>query len=223
MAVFPLDSVVLLPQQVMPLHIFEPRYRQMIERALDGVGQIAMGTFAGEEWKQEYQGAPPIKPALCVGQIVQHEKLPDGRYNVLLQGVCRARLVEESEPDDERLFREALLEPVGVEHDQADEDVADELRSWIEASLQSGPLSRFVMAEQVKAYVENDDVPTPALLELVAFAMINDPAVRYRLLEEGKLDRRCELIRAAFNDLSELIERADEQDPDSWPKGMSWN
>ena len=100
---FPLDSAVLLPQQVLPLHIFEPRYRQMVERALDGAGQIAMAVFEGESWKQQYHGRPALRPAVCIGQIVQHERLPDGRYNIILQGVCRARISKESARDGERL------------------------------------------------------------------------------------------------------------------------
>jgi len=223
MPVFPLDSVVLLPQQVMPLHIFEPRYRQMVESALDSAGQIAMGTFRGDSWKEEYHGRPPLRPAVCVGQIVQHEKLPDGRFNILLQGVCRARVVDEVPPDGDRLFREAVLEPVGVEGDDEIPEAAEALREWIDESLDEGPLSKLVVAEQVKAYVENEEVPTPALLELVAFALLNDPAVRYRLLEEGALERRCGLLRAALEDLARLIRRAETQGADEWPKGMSWN
>ncbi len=227
MPVFPLDSVVVLPQQVLPLHIFEPRYRQMVDKALDGVGQIAMGTFQGNRWKQEYHANPPLRPAVCVGQIVQHEKLDDGRYNILLQGVCRARVVDELLPDGERLFREAVLEPVGVEpEDDADDRAqadAEDLREWIQDELEDGPLTKLVVADQVKRYVENEEVPTPALLELVSFAMLTDPETRYRLLEEGRLARRCKLIRAGLGDLASLIRRADGQNPDDWPKGLSWN
>ncbi|MEM1183631.1 MAG: LON peptidase substrate-binding domain-containing protein [Planctomycetota bacterium] len=223
MPVFPLDSVVLLPQQVMPLHVFEPRYRQMVGAALDSVGQIAMGTFEGQSWKQEYHGSPPLRPAVCVGQIVQHEKLPDGRYNILLQGVCRAKVVDEVPPDGERLFREAVLEPVGVDEGADTTPGAETLRQWIDDALGEGPLSRLIVSDQVRKYVENDEVPTPALLELVAFAMLNDPAVRYRLLEEGALERRCELIRAGLDDLVSLIRKADAQHPEEWPKGLSWN
>jgi Lon protease-like protein len=223
MPVFPIDGVVMLPQQVMPLHIFEPRYRQMVERALDGLGQIAMATFEGESWKQEYHATPPLRPAVCVGQIVQHEKLDDGRFNILLQGVCRARVVDEIPPDGERLFREAVLEPIGVESEGIEHPEAEQLRSWIDRALDSGPLTRLVVADQVRKYVENDDVPTEALLELVSFALLSDPAVRYRLLEEGRLDERCRLIRAGLNDLATLILKADAQNPESWPKGMSWN
>ena len=101
--IFPLDQVTLLPQQVLPLHIFEPRYRQMVTDALDGSGQIAMAVFEGRDWKQQYHGRPPIRPAVCIGHIAQHEKLADGRYNIILRGVCRARVIKELAPRDARL------------------------------------------------------------------------------------------------------------------------
>ncbi|MGP1309805.1 MAG: LON peptidase substrate-binding domain-containing protein, partial [Phycisphaerales bacterium] len=84
MPVFPLREVVLFPHAAIPLHIFEERYRDMVDDALDGAGQIAMAVFEGERWTQEYHGRPPIRPAVCVGQILQHERLADGRYNIIL-------------------------------------------------------------------------------------------------------------------------------------------
>src|SRR5580765_1551354 len=100
MPIFPLNSVVLLPHGVLPLHVFEDRYRQMVGDALDGSGQIAMAVFEGADWKQEYHCRPPVRPAVCVGQIIQHHKLPDGRYNIALQGICRARILQELPADD---------------------------------------------------------------------------------------------------------------------------
>lgn len=221
MPVFPLDQVTLLPQQVLPLHIFEPRYRQMVERALDGAGQIAMGVFRGKRWQQEYHGRPPIKPAVCIGQIVQHEKLPDGRYNILLQGVCRARIVEESAPDGDRLYREAMLEPIGLE-ETAEEALAP-LRERLERDLAEGPLSKLAAAEPILEYVRNPQIPTSALLELVSFTMVTSPTLRYRLLEEGDPTERASLIEEELGKLGSLIARALRQQPEQWPKGCSWN
>lgn len=219
--VFAMDTVVLLPQQVLPLHIFEPRYRQMIDHVLDGSGQIATALFRGADWKQHYHGNPAIRPAVCVGQIVQHESLPDGRYNLLLQGVCRARVIDEVPPDGERLYRSALLEPVGVDEEHA--EGIEELRGWIEEELADGPLRQLTVAEQVLEYVRNDAVPTHALLELVSFALVSDTPTRYKLLSEPDLGARAALLRASLGDLDRLIRLAENQHPDDWPKGMSWN
>lgn len=221
MPVFPLDAVSLLPQQVLPLHIFEPRYRQMVAHVLDGSGQIAMGVFKGERWKQEYHGRPPIRPFVCIGQIVQHEKLDDGRYNVLMQGVCRATIIKEMPPSAERLYREAMLAPVGLQ--PVDEDDLAVARGRLGSMLSEGPLTRLAAASSVAEYVRNGQIPTSAILELVSFTILTDPEVRYRLLAEPDTSARAEIIESELKDLSRLLVRADSQKPWEWPKGMSWN
>ena len=221
MPLFPLDPVALLPQQVIPLHIFEPRYRQMIDVALDGPGQIAMGTFAGDSWKQTYHGTPPVKPAVCVGQIVQHEHLDDGRYNILLQGVCRARIIGELPPDEDRQYRLVNLRPVGVEL-EADEET-DMLRDWLSEHLAEEPLSRLTTAPEILKLVDNAQVPAAVLLEIVSFVLVNDDRTRYALLAEGDTGRRSRMVRASLTDLESLIHKAVAQRADQWPKGCSWN
>ena len=83
-AIFPL-ATVLLPQQPMPLHVFEPRYRQMVDSALDSSGQIAIATLDPKR-PADAHGRPAVRPVICIGQIVTHERLPDGRFNLVLHG-----------------------------------------------------------------------------------------------------------------------------------------
>lgn len=221
MPLFPLDSVTLLPQQIAPFHIFEPRYRQMIDAALDSSGQIAMAVFAGPRWKQEYHGRPPLKPAVCVGQIVEHEKLGDGRYNVLMQGVCRAKIVSELPASESRLYRMAMLEPFGLETEET-EDLAD-LRRRLSESLAEGPLAQMKVAKPMLDFLRNSEIPTAALLEVISFTILTDSALRYKLLAEASLRRRADLIERELHGLEGLIRRAARQRPQDWPKGCSWN
>jgi len=221
MPLFPLDAVTLLPQQVLPLHIFEPRYRQMVGDVLDASGQIAMGVFRGNRWKQEYHGRPPVRPSVCVGQIVQHEKLADGRYNVLIQGVCRARIDHELAPRPEVEYREVSLSPVGV--GETDEGLLAATRDRLEHMLSDGPLTRLSAASAVAEYARDEELPTSALLELVSFTMVGDTELRYRLLAEGDATERARLVERELGHLEGLIRRADAQRPDLWPKGVSWN
>lgn len=221
MPVFPLDQATLLPQQVLPLHIFEERYLQMVNDALDGAGQIAMGVFRGSRWRQEYHGRPPLRPAVCIGQIVQHEQLPDGRYNILLQGICRARIVEEVDAEEGVLYRRAMLQPVGV--GDIDEGELEGLRDWLDEALTDSPLTQMTAAETVLGYVRNDEIPTSALLELVSFTMTAGGELRYRLLAEGDAGQRARLVREELEHIQGLIERARAQHPEDWPKGCSWN
>src|SRR5438309_4872697 len=91
---FPLPGVVLFPHAVLPLHIFEPRYRQMTEDALatDRLITIVQIRPPGE-WKSPEE--PSLEEFGCLGRIFKHERLPDGRFNFLLLGHKRVRLTRE--------------------------------------------------------------------------------------------------------------------------------
>lgn len=221
MPLFPLDSATLLPQQILPLHIFEDRYLQMVNDALDGAGQIAMAVFRGSRWKEEYQGRPPLRPAVCIGQIVQHEQLPGSRYNILIQGICRARIIEELDAEEGVLYRCATLLPVGV--DDIDEADLESLRDWLDEALTDSPLAQMTAAETILGYIHNEQIPTSALLELVSFTMTATGELRYRLLAEGDVTRRADLLRGELEHIQSIIRRAQAQHPEEWPKGCSWN
>lgn len=104
---FPLPSLVLFPHVMQPLHIFEPRYRTLLEDALQSDGLIAMATLA-PGWEVDYEGRPPLYPTACLGRIATHRQLDDGTYNVLMVGLRRVKLLGEVEPA--RAFREARVE-----------------------------------------------------------------------------------------------------------------
>lgn len=106
---FPLPSVVLFPHVVQPLHIFEPRYRRMLEDALAGDRLIAMAVLRAG-WEADYEGRPPVYPAACLGWVATHHRLADGTYNLLLLGVQRVRLLNEQ--DHTHPYRVAAVELV---------------------------------------------------------------------------------------------------------------
>jgi len=90
---FPLPNVFLFPSTVMPLHIFEPRYRRMIEDSLDGPGRLVLGTVL-EGHHDELAGAPPVHHVAGLGEIARHERLPDGRFVVMIVGLARVLIRE---------------------------------------------------------------------------------------------------------------------------------
>ncbi|HZI66859.1 MAG TPA: LON peptidase substrate-binding domain-containing protein [Thermoanaerobaculia bacterium] len=94
--IFPLPGVVLLPGTTLPLHIFEPRYRAMVADALSGDGTIGMAMLK-PGW-DESPDTPPIFAVGGAGRIVEAEQLPDGRYDIVLSGDFRYRVLEESPP-----------------------------------------------------------------------------------------------------------------------------
>lgn len=98
---FPLPNVFLFPGALMPLHIFEPRYRQMVEDSLDGPGRIVMATVL-ESHHDDLAGRPPVFEFAGIGEIRHHEKLPDGRFFINLVGCARVHI---REIESTRLYR----------------------------------------------------------------------------------------------------------------------
>ncbi len=91
---FPLPNLVLFPHVMQPLHVFEPRYRELLEDALNDDRLIAMAVLS-PGWEDDYEGRPTLLPHACLGRITSYHRLPDGTYNVLLLGLRRVRLVRE--------------------------------------------------------------------------------------------------------------------------------
>lgn len=91
--VFPLPNVVFFPKVHLPLHIFEPRYRQMVRDAVANHQPIGMALLRGS-WEKDYYGNPDIYPVGCVGEIVSVTPLPDGRYNMVLYGLREYEIKE---------------------------------------------------------------------------------------------------------------------------------
>ncbi len=219
--VFPLSGALLLPRCRLPLNIFEPRYRRMISDALSSSGQIAMACFEGEAWRKEYAGTPPLRPAVCIGHIVQHQSLPNGRHNVLLQGVCRAIITRMVEPGDPKMYRLARLRP--LESDTAISSDLAGVRRNLSRLLHGPRLKRMHGAATVMQWLERDEISTPALIELMGFLLIHDNELKYKLLAEACPRRRAEMLRGELKHFDDLVRLAEKQKPDAWPKGVSWN
>jgi len=109
--IFPLPSVVLFPNVFLPLHIFEPRYRQMVADALAGDRIIGMVTLR-EGHEEDYEGSPPIYATGCSGLITHVEKLDDGRYNIILRGLEKFSVHSEELPAPGKQYRSAVISPI---------------------------------------------------------------------------------------------------------------
>ena len=132
--IFPLPNVVLFPNVFLPLHIFEPRYRQMVDDALKGDRIVGM-VLLRPGWEGDYEGRPPVYPIGCAGVITHAERLPDGRFNIVLRGMETFR--EQMRGERRRL--EALLvpQPEGqpdpkMPSAMADEDLVNALAQYLE-------------------------------------------------------------------------------------------
>ncbi len=109
---FPLKKAYLFPGSIMPLMIFEERYRTMIEDLLDGPGRLVLGTVADEE--ADMAGAPDVCEVAGLGEIGKHVRLPDGRFVIWLFGLGRVRIREVPSDAAYRLVDAEPLEEVPV-------------------------------------------------------------------------------------------------------------
>src|SRR5687767_8064792 len=109
--IFPLPTVVLFPKVFLPLHIFEPRYRQMVTESLGGDRIIGM-VLLQPGYENDYEGRPPIYATGCSGLITHAERLDDGRFNLVVQGIAKFTIHAEEEPVVGRLYRRAVITPI---------------------------------------------------------------------------------------------------------------
>lgn len=110
---FPLQDLWLFPYVVLPLHIFEPRYRQMIEDSLDGPGRLVVATVQ-EGSDVDQPDPPPFYPLAGLGEIGRHERLPDGRFYIWLFGLGRVHIEEIDSDKPYRRVRATALEEIEV-------------------------------------------------------------------------------------------------------------
>jgi Lon protease-like protein len=196
---FPLPNVVLFPRAVLPLHIFEERYKQMTADALAGDRVVAMALLR-PGWEKRYYAAPPIEPVVCVGRILTHEKLPDGKYNFLLQGTLRARVVEE---DRSLPYRRAVLEPL-CERRAMEIDLSNE-RLRLTTTFAEGAFASLPIVRQFSQMLASP-MPTPDIADLLAFNFLDDVALKQALLAEPDVRRRVERVIAAVEERRPLLE-----------------
>ncbi len=106
---FPLPEAVLFPRQVLPLHIFEPRYCAMVADALSDAGLVAIALLKPGYERLYFTSRAPVHQLLGVGRIIASEELEEGKYNILLRGETRAEIVTEFPG---RPYRQARVEPI---------------------------------------------------------------------------------------------------------------
>jgi Lon protease-like protein len=226
--VFPLRSGVLYPQTLQPLHIFEPRYLQMIEDSIrpsvdpeshEGA-PIALAVIDESQGPEEFYSEPPLRPVVCVGRILKDESLSDGRRNILMLGICRAKILSVNEPRGARLYRTAMMRSIESIHSPSPSPI---VRNAIRRLLLGDRLSRMHASEAVRSLIDRDDVPIETLIEMTSFILMKDDAIRYRLLEEPDPTERARIVHLELEHIDRLVSISDRQSWRDWPKHLSWN
>jgi Lon protease-like protein len=180
--VFPLPSAVLLPGGAMPLHIFEPRYRQMMADALETDGVFAMAQVIPG---QEQLAVPALESMVCVGVVSQHELTDDGRYNVVLVGVARARVLRELPQSNG--YREVEAEVMPDSSFDGPEET--QLRQAVLELVARLPQDVGQRIAQVTARAKGG-----MLADVVAAAIFDDAIQRYEILSELDVSTRVQVV-----------------------------
>jgi Lon protease-like protein len=201
---FPLENVVLLPEGAVPLHVFEPRYRQMMEDALAGDRRIGMIAVRPEH-APEMAGDPPLYSVGCAGFVTEHQRLADGRFHLLLRATHRFRVLRELPRDGARLYRVAEVEPLA--DPPGDAEAALRARDRVVALLDQ-------LAERLLGPERGVDALQLRALGLAEFAAGVAQAValptreKQALLEADSVQVRLERLAGALDFHLELLGRA---------------
>jgi Lon protease-like protein len=213
---FPLPNVVLFPFIMQALHIFEPRYRQMTADALAGDRLITMALLR-PGWEADYKGRPAVYPVACIGRIVAHQRLDDGRYNLQLRGVSRVRLIQEIETD--KLYRSArveVLSDIPVGHPEIDQELRRRLRrivpKWHPAKEPETGFFKKLLAS---------NLPFGMIGDLLASMLPVTVEVKQRLLETLDVEQRIGYLLEYLE--GELVPSLDPDETRRFPPDFSVN
>ena len=182
---FPLPGAILFPRSQIPLHIFEPRYREMVRDAMDGPGQIAMI----QPLRLDDDNRAPLYEVGCVGELVGIEELEDGRFNIVLLGSHRFRLVREADADTDTPYRCA---DVDIEAFDDSDPPAMSLGQRAEVEREARRLGDAMgLAVDWAAVGRLDD---EMLVNAIAQVAPFDIGAKQALLEEPSLTGRADLL-----------------------------
>lgn len=192
--IFPLPKLVFFPHTLLPLHVFEPRYRKMTADALEQNLPLAI-----VQLKEGTRNPSEVFPVAGVGRIVEHKSMPDGRYYLVLAGVGRVRIREELESDQPyRLVQAELLKdalhPTEQERLQA---ARMTLQSLALSITRSNPRLAGVLSEVLRV----SDGPA-TLADVLASIFVPDPAERQHLLETLEVEKRLSRVIDAVAELA---------------------
>jgi Lon protease-like protein len=199
--VFPLPNVVFFPKTLLPLHIFEPRYRQMVTHCLALDQRMAVALLK-PGWKEDYHAKPDFHAVATVGKIVEHEELPDGRFNLVLEGLERVQLEEEGTADlaaneEAILYRRALAIPFPEKNTTAGTE--DQKIIQVRLTQVADDLLEAMGSKEDSASFRAE-IPFEAYVNRIAATFDLPQEVKQSLLEIDDLVARAHSLEAALRE-----------------------
>ncbi len=202
LGLFPLPNVVLFPSQLLSLHVFEPRYRRLVSDVIEQNLVLAVPRLRAG-FDADYYGAPPVYEMCGAGQITEYTRLPDGRYNLVVQGLGRVRLCEELRSEPYRLARAELV----ADHEREAKSVAETLRAELSRVLRrvspglAGPAKN--LESRLRTVTNAGE-----FADILAGTLVEDPDDRQALLEELDPSRRMTWLIAHLHGLGSRLSGA---------------
>jgi len=197
--IFPLANVVLFPGVPLPLHIFEPRYRTMTAEALAQDGRIALALLR-PGYEADYHGTPPVFETVGVGEIAQNQKLPDGRFHIVLRGTERGTILEETRARPYRVARVQVLPERAPPEGEAP-DLSESLATFREVIERLGQPSR----RDTEVLLREARVPGQLVDFMVSFLPFS-PLEKLHYLGEPDVRTRARRLAQALRSLRPLVE-----------------
>jgi Lon protease-like protein len=190
--IFPLYKVQLFPSAVLPLYVFEPRYRAMTADCLTRGGIMAVASLR-PGYGSAYAGRPPVRRIAGIGRIVAHRQNPDGTYNILLRGLARVVICSELPETPDCLYRKVRARILADRWPQ-DFDLQGARRTLIALTERLASLVPHG-GEALRALCAGD-LPSRRLCDVLSAALVWPPKLRRRLLELRDLPARVDLLSA---------------------------
>jgi Lon protease-like protein len=191
---FPLPNVVLFPAQQLSLHVFEPRYRRLVSDVIEQGSQLAVPRL--QPGYDDYYGAPPVFPVCGVGRITEYSRLPDGRFNIVVLGLERVRILDELRSEPYRVARVQSLKDRPPQKPLVAEALRSELSKLVRRTAPhlAGP------AKELEARLRNA-ADAGECADILAGTLIEDPDERQSLLEELDPTQRLSTLVAHVHQL----------------------
>ncbi len=213
--IFPLPNVVFFPKTFLPLHIFEPRYRKMAKDSKSNDNLIGIALLK-EGWEKQYHGNPDVHEIACVGKIQTVEKLEDGRYNILLYGLSRVKIMKFIQGKPYRMAQVKYLKDIAFDHDDFNENYeAETFLNLVQSYL------REMGVENLEKVDKLHNHSLESIINQVTSALDFPTQQKQELLQIDTLEHRYDRLKKLLQEQSKILKIS--KNVKYIPEDPNWN
>ncbi len=217
MPLLPVTEGVPLPHATVQLHLHDPRCRKMARDTIQAAGLIALAVPELDAWSGRWRDYPPVRPHVCIAYAARHKALDGGAEQLLLQGICRARLVRELAGGP---YRIAVVNPTEG-HAPPEAEMAP-TRRRIERLLADTVLGQLTSVCAIHHWL-SEEIPMSTLIDLASITICNDMQQRYAMLAEPDIVARAVWLEEFLHRTRRTLLLAERLEPDGVINGVCHN